>query len=85
MVYPFSEEECRRGVALLKNNEAEGRDDILVEQMKNVSCSAQMTVHNAQHMPQGKQNPDHMETIKYDHDTEVQEGTARLLTRKSTS
>ena len=36
MVYPFSEEEYRNGVAILKNNKASGRDDVLVEQLKNL-------------------------------------------------
>ena len=36
MVYPFSEEEYRRGIATLKNNKADGRDDVLVEQLKNL-------------------------------------------------
>ena len=36
MVYPFSEEEYRKGVAILKNNKASGRDDVLVEQLKNI-------------------------------------------------
>ena len=35
MVYPFSEEEYRKGVAILKNNKASDRDDVLVEQLKN--------------------------------------------------
>ena len=33
VLYPFSEEEYRKGVAILKNNKASGRDD--VEQLKN--------------------------------------------------
>ena len=33
-VYPFSEGEYNKGVAALKNNNAAGRDDILVEQLK---------------------------------------------------
>ena len=36
MVYPFSEERYRKGVAILKNNKATGRDDVLVEQLKNL-------------------------------------------------
>ena len=36
MVYPFSEEEYRRGIATLKNNKAAGIDDVLVEQLKNI-------------------------------------------------
>ena len=35
MVYPFSEKEYRKGVAILKNK-ASGRDDVLVEQLKNL-------------------------------------------------
>ena len=31
MVYPFSEEEYRKGVAILKNNKAADRDDVLVK------------------------------------------------------
>ena len=34
MVYYISEEEYRKVVALLKNNKAAGRDDVLVEQLK---------------------------------------------------
>ena len=33
MVYPFSEEDYRRGIATLKNNKAAGIDDVLVEQL----------------------------------------------------
>ena len=40
MVYPFSEEEYRKGVAILKNNKASGRDDILVEQLNNLGPNA---------------------------------------------
>ena len=36
MVYPFSKEEYRKGVAILKNNKASGRDDVLVEQLNNL-------------------------------------------------
>ena len=35
MVYQFSAEEYRRGIATLKNNKAAGIDDVLVEQLKN--------------------------------------------------
>ena len=34
MAHPFSEEEYRKGIAALKNNRAAGRDDVLVEQLK---------------------------------------------------
>ena len=40
MVSPFSEDEYRKGVATLKNNKAAGRDDILVEQLKNLGPNA---------------------------------------------
>ena len=40
MVYPFSEEENRKGVAILKNNKASGRDDVLVEQLNNLGPKA---------------------------------------------
>ena len=39
-VYPFSEGEYNKGVAALKNNEATGRDDILVEQLKHLGPKA---------------------------------------------
>ena len=39
-VYPFSEEEYRKIVAILKNNKASGRDDVLVEQLKNLGPKA---------------------------------------------
>ena len=37
IVYPFSEEEYRRGIATLKNKKAAGIDDVLVEQLKNLT------------------------------------------------
>ena len=40
MVSPFSEDEYRKGVATLKNNKAAGRDDVLVEQVKNLGPNA---------------------------------------------
>ena len=36
MVYTFSKEEYRKGVAILKNNKASSRDYVLVEQLKNL-------------------------------------------------
>ena len=36
MVYSFSEEEYRKGVAILKNNKATGSNYVLVEQLKNL-------------------------------------------------
>ena len=39
MVSPFSEDEYRKGVATLKNNKAAGRDDVLVEQLKNLGLN----------------------------------------------
>ena len=40
MVYPFSEEEYRNGVAILKNNKASGRYDVLVEQLNNLGSKS---------------------------------------------
>ena len=40
MVSSFSEDEYREGVATLKNNKAAGRDDVLVEQLKNLGPNA---------------------------------------------
>ena len=40
MVYHFSEEEYRKGVAILKNNKAAGRDNVLVEQLKKIGPKA---------------------------------------------
>ena len=40
MVSPFSEDEYRKGVATLKNNKAAGRDDVPVEQLKNLGSNA---------------------------------------------
>ena len=40
MVSPFSKGEYRKGVATLKNNKAAGRDDVLVEQLKNLGPNA---------------------------------------------
>ena len=40
MVSPFSEDEYRKGVATLNNNKAAGRDDVLVEQLKNLGPNA---------------------------------------------
>ena len=47
MVYPFSEEGYRKGVALLKNNKTAGRDYVLVEQLKNLvgAGNAQQRLH----------------------------------------
>ena len=36
MVYPFCEEEYRRGIATLKNNKVAGIDEVLVEQLNNL-------------------------------------------------
>ena len=40
MAYPFNEEEYRKGVTILKNNKASGRDDVLVEQQNNLGPKA---------------------------------------------
>ena len=51
MVYPFSEVEYRKGVAILKNNKAAGRDDVLMEQLNNLGPKdTQMAADNAKQM-----------------------------------
>ena len=40
MVYPINKEDCRKGVAILKNNKASSRDHVLVEQLKNLGPKA---------------------------------------------
>ena len=42
MIYPFSEEECRRGINTLKNNKATGIDDVLVEQLNNPKLTSRI-------------------------------------------
>ena len=37
MVYLFSEDEYRRGIAALKNNKASGINDVLVDQLMNIA------------------------------------------------
>ena len=55
MLYPFSEEEYRKTVAILKNNKASGRDDVLVEQLKNLGAKCtQMDADNTKQMFHGK-------------------------------
>ena len=43
MVYPSSEEECRKGIAALKNGKADGMDEVLVKQLNNQGS----TLHNS--------------------------------------
>ena len=45
LVSAFSEEEYRKGIAVLKNNKAAGIDDILVEQLKNLGPKAHKWLH----------------------------------------
>ena len=40
LVYPFSEEEYRKGIAIFKINKAAGIDDVLVEQLKHIGPKA---------------------------------------------
>ena len=42
MVHALSEEGYREGMAILKNNKASGRDDVLVEQLKNLGPKSHM-------------------------------------------
>ena len=66
MVYPFSEDEYRKNIALLKNTKADGRDDVLLEQLKNLDPKAHKYVatFNAQLLLHQKQDPYNMEAIK---------------------
>ena len=54
MIYPFSEEEYRKGVSILKNNKASGRDHVLVEQQSlwQRSCSGGTTKASWSQSPQ---------------------------------
>ena len=45
MAHPFSEEEYKKGIAALKNNNAAGRDDVLVEQLKHHGQKANKWLH----------------------------------------
>ena len=40
LIYPFTEEEYRKGIATLKNNKAAGIADVLVEQLKHLGPRA---------------------------------------------
>ena len=46
LVYPFTEEEYRKGMATLKNNKAAGIDDVLVEQLKHLGPIAHRWLHS---------------------------------------
>ena len=46
LVYPFTEEEYRKGIATLKNNKAAGIDGELVEQLKHPGPSAYSWLHS---------------------------------------
>ena len=45
MAHPFSEEEYKKGIAVLKNNKAAGRNDVLVEQLKHLGQKANKWLH----------------------------------------
>ena len=46
LVYPFTEEEYRKGIATLKNNKAACIDDVLVEQLKHRGLRAHKWLHS---------------------------------------
>ena len=50
LVYPFTEEEYRKGIATLKNNKAAGIDDVLVEQLKHLGHKAHRWLHSMLNM-----------------------------------
>ena len=45
MAHPFSEEEYKKGTAVLKNNKAAGRDDVVVDQLKHLGQNANKWLH----------------------------------------
>ena len=45
MVYPFSEEEYKKGMASLENGKASGLDDVLVELLKNLGPESHKWLH----------------------------------------
>ena len=50
LVYPFTEEEYRKGIATLKNNNTAGIDDVLVEQLKHIGPKAHRWLHSKLNM-----------------------------------
>ena len=46
LVFPFTEEEYKKGIATLKNKKAVGIDDVLVEQLKNLGPRAHRWLHS---------------------------------------
>ena len=45
-VFPFTEEEYKKGIATLKNTKADGIDDALVEQLKNLEPGPHRWLHS---------------------------------------
>ena len=45
MVYPFSEEEYKKGILALKNGKAAGIDAVLIEQLKNIGTESHKWLH----------------------------------------
>ena len=46
IVFPFTEEEYKKGIVTLKNKKAAGIDDVLVEQLKNLWPRAHRWLHS---------------------------------------
>ena len=46
LVFPFTEEEYKKGIAILKNKKAAGIDDVLVEQQKDLVPRAHRWLHS---------------------------------------
>ena len=72
MVYPFSEEEYRKGVAQLKNNKASGRDDVMMKQLRNLGPKSHRWLLTML-------NKCYMETVQDYRHTEAWEGPISLL------
>ena len=46
LVFPFTEEEYKKGIVTLKNKKAAGIDDVLVEQLKYLGPRAHIWLHS---------------------------------------
>ena len=45
MAHPFSKDEYKKGIAAMKNNKGEDRDDVLVDQLKHLGQNANKWLH----------------------------------------
>ena len=61
LVYPFNEEEYRKGIATLNNNKAAGIDYVLVKQLTHLGPRA----HRWSHSPRSPKYGDNPESLPY--------------------